>query len=489
MNEKGITVLSLFDGMSCGQIALREAGIKVNKYFASEIDKHAIAQTQHNYPDTIQLGSVTDVHAADLPHIDLLIGGSPCQGFSFAGKQLNFNDPRSVLFFEYVRILHEIEKYNPGVLFLLENVRMRKECEAVISEQLGLFLVVINSALVSAQNRVRLYWTNIRVREELTLFGSKFYTDIPQPQDRGLFISDILDDEVEPRFYITEQRLSKLIEHQQRQAEAGTGFGFHPRAEDEKSNTLRVGGSCHDDIVRLSEERAARCVALRGRFNPETGRNEQTAEYRPDGKTNCLTSVEKDNLIAESYCLTPRRTEYGKAIRRQYEAGEIQESRHNMTELAPRTDGKTNTLTTVQKDNIILQLPHGFNRGGVFADKAPTMTSSRYEANNVVVSREVRQLNTSTESGGKQPYQQNRVYSVDGISPALCSAHAGHAPNVGTSAEVFRRLTVAESSRLQTVPDWYEWKCSETQAYRMLGNGWTVEVIKHIFSYINTEKL
>lgn len=165
--------------MSCGQIALREAGIKVNKYFASEIDKHAIAQTQHNFPDTIQLGSVTDVHAADLPHIDLLIGGSPCQGFSFAGKQLNFNDPRSVLFFEYVRILHEIQKYNPGVLFLLENVRMRKECEAVISEQLGLFPVVINSALVSAQNRVRLYWTNIRTKEVADLFNVTVYTDIP----------------------------------------------------------------------------------------------------------------------------------------------------------------------------------------------------------------------------------------------------------------------------------------------------------------------
>lgn len=109
MNKTGITVLSLFDGMSCGQIALREAGIKVNKYFASEIDKHAIAQTQHNFPGTVQLGSVTEVRAADLPHIDLLIGGSPCQGFSFAGKQLNFNDPRSVLFFEYVRILREIQ--------------------------------------------------------------------------------------------------------------------------------------------------------------------------------------------------------------------------------------------------------------------------------------------------------------------------------------------------------------------------------------------
>ena len=490
MSNNGINVLSLFDGMSCGQIALREAGIKVNKYFASEIDKFAIQQTQHNFPDTVQLGSVTGVRAADLPHIDLLIGGSPCQGFSFAGKQLNFNDPRSVLFFEYVRILREIQEYNPGVLFLLENVRMRKECEQVITDQLGLEPVVINSALVSAQNRVRLYWTNIRTREEANLFDTKVFTNIPQPEDRGIYLRDILEDEVEPRYVLTSQRIKKLIEHHQRQAEAGTGFGFHSRAEDEKSNTLRVGGSCHDDIVLLQGERAARCVAVRGRFNPETGRNEQTPELRPDGKTNCLTSVEKDNLIyIESACLTPRRTEYGKAIRRQYEAGEIQESRHNMTELEPRTDGKTNTLTTVQKDNLILQLPHSFNAGGIFRDKAPTVTSSRYEANNIVQSREVIQLNPDTESGGKQPYQQNRVYSADGITPALCSAHAGHAPAVLTPDAVLRRLTPTECSRLQTIPDWYEWVCSDSQAYRMLGNGWTVDVIKHIFQFINTENL
>lgn len=120
MSNNGINVLSLFDGMSCGQIALREAGIKVNKYFASEIDKFAIQQTQHNFPDTVQLGSVTGVHAADLPHIDLLIGGSPCQGFSFAGKQLNFNDPRSVLFFEYVRILREIQSITPAYYSFLK---------------------------------------------------------------------------------------------------------------------------------------------------------------------------------------------------------------------------------------------------------------------------------------------------------------------------------------------------------------------------------
>lgn len=489
MENGGLNVLSLFDGMSGGRIALREAGIKVNKYFASEIDKYAIQQTRHNFPDTVHLGSVTGVRAAELPHIDLLIGGSPCQGFSFAGKQLNFKDPRSVLFFEYVRILREIQEYNPGVLFLLENVRMRRECEQVITDELGLEPVIINSALVSAQNRVRLYWTNIRTRSEATLFDTKVFTDIPQPEDRGIFIRDILEESVDTRYYITSKRLHKLVERYTRQAEAGTGFGFRPWVEDEKSNTLRVGGRGHDDIIKLDDERAARCVAVRGRFNPETGRNEQTAEFRPDGKTNCLTSVEKDNLIVESACLTPRRNEYGKAIRRQYEAGEIEESRHNMTDLQPRTDGKTNTLTTVQTDNIIYQCPHGYNEGGIFRDKAPTVTSSRYEANNLVGGREVIQINPDTESGGKQPYQQNRVYSADGITPALCSAHAGNAPAIVTPNSVFRRLTPKECSRLQTIPDWYEWVVSDSQAYKMLGNGWTVEVIKHIFSFINTENL
>src|SRR5574344_618635 len=141
-----MNVLSLFDGMSCGQIALNRAGIKYDNYFASEIDKPAIKVTMANYPNTIQLGSVLDVKGADLPKIDLLIGGSPCQGFSFAGKQLNFNDPRSSLFFEYVRLLREC---NPKY-FLLENVKMKKEYQDIISEHLSVEPILINSALVSA---------------------------------------------------------------------------------------------------------------------------------------------------------------------------------------------------------------------------------------------------------------------------------------------------------------------------------------------------
>ena len=163
--NEGINVLSLFDGMSCGMIALERAGIKVKNYYASEIDKHAIKVSRYNYPDIIQLGDVTKVSAENLPKIDLLIGGSPCQGFSMSGRQLNFNDPRSALFFEYLRLLNEIREVNPEVKFLLENVKMKREHSDLISELLGCEPVMINSKDFSAQSRTRYYWTNILVRK------------------------------------------------------------------------------------------------------------------------------------------------------------------------------------------------------------------------------------------------------------------------------------------------------------------------------------
>jgi len=169
-----INVLSLFDGISCGQVALERAGMDVNKYFASEIDKHAIKVTQSNYPNTIQIGDVTKVKGTDLPNIDLLMGGSPCQGFSFSGKQLNFDDPRSKLFFEFVRLIEEVKpKY-----WLLENVVMKQEYQDVISQHLGVEPVKYNSSLTSAQNRVRLYWANF---------------DITEPTDQGIKLEDVLE--------------------------------------------------------------------------------------------------------------------------------------------------------------------------------------------------------------------------------------------------------------------------------------------------------
>lgn len=175
-----MNVLSLFDGMSCGRIALERAGIKVTNYYASEIDKYPIRISTFNYPDIHQLGNVTKIKIDKGRKIDLLIAGSPCQGFSFAGKQLNFEDSRSKLFFEFERILKECRRYNPDVLFLLENVDMKPEYQNVISEILGVSPIIINSNLVSAQNRKRLYWTNI--------------PNIQQPKDKGLLMLDILQE-------------------------------------------------------------------------------------------------------------------------------------------------------------------------------------------------------------------------------------------------------------------------------------------------------
>ena len=171
-------VLSLFDGISCGMVALERAGIPVDTYYASEIDKNAIAISQKNYPNIIRLGDVTKWREWDIPwaEIDLLIGGSPCQGFSFAGKQLNFNDPRSKLFFEFVDILNHIRKHKPNVKFLLENVKMKAEWRDVISGYLGVKPIRINSALVSAAKRDRLYWANF---------------DVEMPDDKGITFDDI----------------------------------------------------------------------------------------------------------------------------------------------------------------------------------------------------------------------------------------------------------------------------------------------------------
>ena len=178
----GINVFSAFDGMSCGRIALDKAGIPVDNYWASEIDPYAIKVAKINYPDTIHVGDIATLdwnneglHAHLRPDIDLLIGGSPCQGFSFAGKQLNFNDPRSKLFFEFVRLMDEMKP----TWFLLENVKMKRESQDIISRYLGVAPIELNSNLVSAQNRRRLYWTNI-----------PFST----PHDKDIWLKDILED-------------------------------------------------------------------------------------------------------------------------------------------------------------------------------------------------------------------------------------------------------------------------------------------------------
>lgn len=398
LDINNMNVLSLFDGMSCGQIALKDLGVHVNKYYASEIDKYAIAQTQLNFPETIQLGDVENWREwdVDLSKIDLLIGGSPCQGFSFAGKQLAFDDSRSRLFFVYVDILNHIRESNPNIKFLLENVVMKKEHINVITEMLGVYPVLINSSLVSAQNRKRLYWSNIRTRKE-GLFGD-VYTDIPQPADIGIVIKDILEEYVEDKFYLKDGSFGQSV------------FG--------KCRTLRTGGrsSTTDkhcwDVIKLDK-------SLRPKGNQD--------------KASCLT------------------------------AGGHSGGNHSDMDLIH-----------------VYQRHRGKNKGGRFVRKAPTLTSCSYEHNNVVV-----QLNPSRESGSKQPYQGNRIYADYGKSPALMTERRGGIMQYDhIQGASVRRFTPTECARLQTIPEWYKWQCSDSQAYKMLGNGWTVEVIKHIFKFL-----
>jgi DNA-cytosine methyltransferase len=197
-----MNVLSLFDGMSCGQIALNKLGIKYDNYFASEIDKYAIKVTQANYPNTKQIGDVTQVKGTDLPKIDLLTGGSPCQSFSTMGlyreemgDKLGF-EGKSGLFWEYVRILNEVKP----TYFLLENVMMKKEWQKQISDALGVEPIKINSRLLSHQRRNRFYWTNI--------------PNVEQPKELGLDFRDIIETKVDDKYYLTERAIERVREKQ-----------------------------------------------------------------------------------------------------------------------------------------------------------------------------------------------------------------------------------------------------------------------------------
>jgi DNA (cytosine-5)-methyltransferase 3A len=388
-----MNVLSLCDGMSCGQIALIELGVKYDKYYASEIDKHAIKQTQLNFPDTIQLGSIEGWKDWDIDwaSIDLVLAGTPCTGFSFAGKGLAFNDPQSRLFFVFVDIYNHIKALNPNVLFLLENVKMKKAYLRIISEMVGVFPVFINSALVSAQNRGRYYWSNIKTKP-IGLFG-EVHTDIPLPADRGILLRDILEDEVDEKYYLSETMIKTLSSHPK-------GYGTFAPFDLESGNKSRCIRACCYKMATIDTY-----IRINTKGNPE--RNQQKASY--------LTGA----------------------------GGHGTGNRSDMDLIYINQSGRT----------------------------------SNKKQNNLII-----QLNLSKKSNGTQPQQQDRVYSPDGKCPALLAGLGGR--NNAFVKDRIRRLTPTECSRLQTIPAWYKWECSDTQAYKMCGNGWTVEVIMHILSFL-----
>ena len=442
-----MNVLSLFDGMSCGQQALERIGIKVDNYFASEIDKHAIQVTMANYPNTTQLGSVVNVDGYKLPSIDILIGGSPCQSFSFAGKRKGMAtkdeqeiltlehylvlksegfefEGQSYLFWEYMRLLKEVKpKY-----FLLENVMMGEKWEKILSKAIGVNPIMINSALVSAQNRQRLYWTNIGL-EPQGLFGD-LQSTIKQPKDKGILLKHVLEENVSEKYYLSEKMISWLERHSIK-----TGNEFKKTDGNRSANCLTVSGLT---AVNLSADFIVHNTMPR---SSTTGKGGTGPLSRNDGKTYCLDTGQT-NAIEIFGCVKFGRTNEAKEIRKE-----------NMK--------KGKDYTPFQAKEIV----------AVDYDKMNTITSATSKDNLLIV-------------GGDFRYDEGYRWREGGKSGTLCT----NSESFAKINSQIRRLTPIECERLQTVKDNYTNYVSDTQRYKMLGNGWTVDVIVHIFSYIKSSK-
>ena len=435
-------VLSLFDGMACGMIAMQFASMEVESYDAYESDKYAIKTAQHNFPMIKEHGDVFGTDFTQYEGVDFLIGGSPCTYWSIAqtkNRETVASGMGWELFSQYVRALHEAK---PKYFIYENNKSMSKAIRASIDETFGFEAVLINSALVSAQNRQRLYWVGKQNPD-----GTYSKVDVEQPDDRGILLRDILED----------------------------GIVWQG-----KSHTLTTRCCCaipEDTLKRhrhtmVAEPIEPRCVAQRGRYpdNPKLRvaglPTEQMFEAREDGKTNTLTTAQEDNLVAEPVNITQ--------------------------------DGKAQCLrATYYKDGIR-------NMAGNDVDRK------------TCVAEPVRIGTYPTSDGRLLNSQGNRIYSVDGKAVTQSAQGGGWGaktrlyavPTVEIGSKthpvyevsngiitikgkqypiklkdgyyIIRKLSVRECMRLQTVPEWYEFPVSDSQAYKMLGNGWTCDVIAHI---------
>ncbi len=461
-----MNVLSLFDGMSCGQQALERAGVIVDNYYASEIDKYAIQVTMANYPNTIQLGSVVNVDGYSLPKIDLLIGGSPCQSFSFAGKRKGMStkceteiltlehylelkadgyefEGQSYLFWEFMRLLNECKP----TYFLLENVEMGEKWEKVLSKAIGVNGIHINSALVSAQNRKRIYWTNIGL-EPGGLFGDLVST-IQQPKDKGILLKDVLESDVDEKYYLSDKMIACLQGYEKFNKYTTETVDSENKSSCISARIHKMGNA--DTYIKIDKQ-----------GNVKDNQDKAscfTAGGNPGGNHSDM------DLIVQCAAMRGRNPENPKSRTPGLETEQ---------QLEMRNDNKTNCLTSVQKDNLVIQLNPSKESGG----KSPTLTrgaeTSGTQYNSLVLQIMGDKSNTVTQDGYLATGKRNRDENGKAI---LTSMHERR----------IRRLTPLECERLQTVVDGYTNHVSDTQRYRMLGNGWTVSVVSHIFSYLPKE--
>ena len=398
--SKGINVLSLFDGKSSGRTACDLAGIGVNKYYSCEIDKYANIVSNAMYPHIIRLGDILNWREWDInwASIDLVTGGFPCQAWSMAGKQLGDKDERGMLFWTMLDIMKHVKYHNPKADFLIENVKMKKEFEQYITTHtenaLGkVHKILINSALVSAQNRNRYYWTSFPVE---------------QPEDRGILLKDIIEHDGE--YTIMSE---KFVNRQQ---------GRKCLRDDLDGKAVNL--SAMEYVKNGRQGDYIKCGSMIGRkINPITGKRD---DYNPELKT--------------------------------------------VQRIEVRGDEKTGALTTVQKDNLVVMSVNDNERVRAITENKRGYRPHKNDPSKSGISELGRILKDGAEK-------------TDTVTTS-------HMPKLAVNNDIenlqYRKLTPRECFRLQTVPESHidtllNAGISNTQLYKMCGNGWTMEVIKHIF--------
>lgn len=448
-----VKVLSLFDGMACGMLAFQKAGISVDNYYAYEIDKYAIQTATHNFPQIQECGDVFKGDYTQYEGIDYLIGGSVCTYWSIAQSPDKRETTASgigwELFSQYVRALHEAKPKH----FIYENNKsMSKEIRKAITETFGFEDICINSARVSAQNRQRLYWVGKRNAD-----GTYSKVDVQQPEDRGILLKDVLDG-----FAIKEK--SPCID-----ANYYKGGNY--------TNSKKQSGQrmCCAEPVNVTADGKAQC--LRATCYKDTVRNIVGND------------IDKKTGVAEPVCVASR----GRCSDTDIRSSKTDAPTYQHYEA--RTDSKTNAITTVSKDNLIGEPV----RVGIYPTSDGRLLDSQgmriysVDAKSVTQSAQGGGIGTKTglyaipvEFDGDIPIKA--VSGADGKTYTVYEVRDGNITIKGKTYPIklvdgyyiIRKLTVSECKRLQTVPEWYEFPVSDTQAYKMLGNGWSVDVIVHL---------
>ena len=515
VSSQGVQVLSLFDGMACGMLAMLESGIKVDRYVAYEIDKYAVQTSMHNFPMIEQRGDVFKADFTEFKGFDYLIGGSPCTYWSIAQKNNRETEASGMgweLFSQYVRALHEAK---PKYFVYENNKSMSKAIRASIDEAFGFEAVYINSALVSAQNRQRLYWVGKRNED-----GTYSKVDVKQPGDRGVLLKDILEggEAWQDKAFAYTTRCQAAIPHDTFEKHRHTMV-----AEPVASAVLNInpsGKGMNGSVSHINAK--SRClttnkgegqkiivpvgIGYRGRI--DNGKWVKQYEANGTEKANALTTAQTDSMVAEP-CRVGTYPNNAKN----------QESHDSQQYRIYSTDGKGVTLCgnggglgaktglyaiPVEQTDITpfveARIPKAIEKYGYLptmwnpynnaeiTDKAPTQTAQcASQTKSATVMIVCYATPCEWDENGKPTKAisatDGKTYIVYEVKDGLITIKGKQYPiKLADGFYIIRKLTVKECMRLQTVPEWYEFPVSDSQAYKMLGNGWTVSAISHLLN-------